>query len=88
MTWMTGLNCAVMCSLINMHTYIYIHTYIHTGAIIVHVGSSHGFVSDADDAPAVGRNLLILYPQTAGAAADLSLGALWTGGCPRVLGGA
>ena len=28
-----------------------------TGAIIVHVGSSHGFVPDAGDAPAVGRNL-------------------------------
>ena len=39
-------------------------------------------------APAVEINLLILYPQTAGAAADLSLGAaLLTGGCPRVLGG-
>ena len=32
MTRMTGLDCAVMCNLINIHTYIhaYIHTYIHT----------------------------------------------------------
>ena len=32
MTRMTGPDCAVMCNLINIHTYIhiYIHTYIHT----------------------------------------------------------
>ena len=32
MTSMTGPDCAVMCKLINIHTYIctYIHTYIHT----------------------------------------------------------
>ena len=31
MTKMTGPDCAVMCNLINIHTYIqYIHTYIHT----------------------------------------------------------
>ena len=29
MTRMTGPDCAVMCNLINVHTYIY--TYIHTG---------------------------------------------------------
>ena len=32
MTRMTGPDCAVMCNLINLHTYIHtcIHTYIHT----------------------------------------------------------
>ena len=32
MTRMTGPDCAVMCNLINIHTYIhtYVHTYVHT----------------------------------------------------------
>ena len=30
MTRMTGPDCAVMCNLINIHTYILVHTYIHT----------------------------------------------------------
>ena len=41
MTRMTGPDCAVMCNLINIHTYIlytYIHTYVHTyiHASIIH----------------------------------------------------
>ena len=36
MTRVTGPDCAVMCNLINIHTYIqtYIHTYIHVTSII------------------------------------------------------
>ena len=38
MTRMTGPDCAVMCNLINIHTYIrkhtHIHTYIHTVSLI------------------------------------------------------
>ena len=30
MTRMTGPDCAVMCNLINIHTYFEVHTYIHT----------------------------------------------------------
>ena len=45
MTRMTGPDCAVMCNLINTHTYLdtYIHTYIHTYCC----STSHGLMGGA-----------------------------------------
>ena len=45
MTRMTGPDCAVICNLINMHTYIhtYIHAYIHT--YITYIFSSRPFIA-------------------------------------------
>ena len=54
MTRMTGPDCAVMCNLINIHTYIhtYMHTYIHT-CIHTYIhplgGSMRVAYNDSDD---------------------------------------
>ena len=54
MTRMTGPDCAVMCNLINIHTYIhiaYIHiTYIHTYILhtYIHITYIHTYIVASD----------------------------------------
>ena len=50
MTWMTGLDCAVVCNLTNIHTYI--HTYIHT---CIHFINIHTYLHSNMHTLGVGR---------------------------------